>query len=240
LKRQLRAAAVAAVALLPLSVSAQQPSTSLTAVARQLGFHYAYLGPDEAVALSRPGLVVVLRPGEPLFEVNDRSIPVDGPSPTYNDGEIYVSARMVAELRRLIGPTVRVARASTASVRPEYAVTPTGPITIDALSAAHIEGDQALHVEGQATPNAAITLTLMARLSSSIPDVVVSRSHVSANSHGVFQSRVAVAPVYFANSQLIVVAASDSDTTRSVTAMVPEDPNSHTKVPSEDIPRAMR
>jgi hypothetical protein len=104
----------------------------------------------------------------------------------------------------------------------------------------HIEGDQALHVEGTATPNAAITLTLMARLSSSIPDVVVSRQHVSTDKHGVFSSRVAVAPVYFANSQLIVVAASDADTSRSVTAMVPEDPNGKTKVPSEEIPRAMR
>jgi hypothetical protein len=240
LKRQLRAAAVAAAALLPLAASAQQPSVPLTSVAQQLGFHYAYLGPDEAVALSRPGIVVILRPGEPLYELNDRSIPIDGPSPSYKGGEVFISRTLFATLRRLAATSAPATAVDLTPRQLSQMAGPKGPVTIDALTATHIEGDQALHVAGQATPLADITLTLIARLSSGIPDVVVSRSHVSADKNGVFTGRVAIAPVFFAGSLFKVVAASDSDSTRSVTTTVTDEPNGNTQVPSEVLPRAVR
>ncbi len=239
MKRHLRAAAVAATICLPLTAAAEASgAVSLTKVAHDLGYHYAYLGPDEAVALSRPGIVVIVRPGTPTFDVNDRSIPVDGDVPLYKDGDVYVSRRMVAELRAIAGPGAAVGHNAVAGVVAETPHRPVGPLAIDALSAVHIEGDQALHVEGQATPLAPITLTLLARLSSSIPDVVVSRLHVSADGAGVFAGRVAIAPAFLSESQLIVVASTDANTSRSVTTMVTEFPNGRTKVKTEEEPRA--
>jgi hypothetical protein len=229
-------------ALLPLAASADPAPTALAVVAKTLGYHYAYLGPDEAVVLSRPGVVVLFRPGSPLYELNDRAVPIDGAVPSYKEGEIYVSRDTVAALRRLAATSAPLARPVAAlptAAEPPAPAAP-GRVTIDALSATPIDGDQALHVEGQATPFSTLTLTLLAKVSKSIPDVFVRRVHVTADRHGVFASRLPIAPVYFTGSLYTVVASADADTTRSVSATVTEFPNAKTRIPSEDLPRAMR
>jgi hypothetical protein len=219
---------------------AQDHLTSLTDVAKKLGYTYAYLGPDEAVSLNRPGVSVIIRPGAPLFDMNDRTIPVSGSVPVYSNGDIYVSSAMIGLLRRLAGPNAVVGHDAVADVQPLMGMHPHRPAVIDSLSAMHIEGDQALRVAGQASPYAAITLTLVAKLSRSIPDVVVSRLHVSADKSGAFSSRVPIAPVYFTGSLFTVVAATDADTSRSVTTTVSEFPNKHTTIPSEVMERGMQ
>jgi hypothetical protein len=70
--------------------------------------------------------------------------------------------------------------------------------------------------------------------------VVVSRLHVSADKSGAFTSRVPIAPVYFTGSLFTVVAATDADTSRSVTTTVSEYPNKHTTIPSEVMERGMQ
>jgi len=219
---------------------AQDHLTSLTDVAKKLGYTYAYLGPDEAVSLNRPGVSVIIRPGAPLFDMNDRTIPVSGSVPVYSNGDIYVSTAMIGLLRRLAGPNAVLGHDAVADVQPMMGMHPHRPAVIDSLSAMHIEGDQALRVAGQASPYAAITLTLVAKLSRSIPDVVVSRLHVSADKSGAFSSRVPIAPVYFTGSLFTVVAATDADTSRSVTTTVSEFPNKHTTIPSEVMERGMQ
>ncbi len=233
-------AAAAAATLLPMVAPAQDHLTSLTDVAKKLGYTYAYLGPDEAVSLNRPGVSVIIRPGAPLFDMNDRTIPVSGSVPVYSNGDIYVSSAMIGLLRRLAGPNAVVGHDAVADVQPLMGMHPHRPAVIDSLSAMHIEGDQALRVAGQASPYAAITLTLVAKLSRSIPDVVVSRLHVSADKSGAFSSRVPIAPVYFTGSLFTVVAATDADTSRSVTTTVSEFPNKHTTIPSEVMERGMQ
>jgi len=240
LKRQLQVAAAAAATLLPMVAPAQDHLTSLTDVAKKLGYTYAYLGPDEAVSLNRPGVSVIIRPGAPLFDMNDRTIPVSGSVPVYSNGDIYVSTAMIGLLRRLAGPNAVLGHDAVADVQPMMGMHPHRPAVIDSLSAMHIEGDQALRVAGQASPYAAITLTLVAKLSRSIPDVVVSRLHVSADKSGAFSSRVPIAPVYFTGSLFTVVAATDADTSRSVTTTVSEFPNKHTTIPSEVMERGMQ
>ena len=239
MKRQLQVAAAAAATLLPMVAPAQDHLTSLTDVAKKLGYTYAYLGPDEAVSLNRPGVSVIIRPGAPLFDMNDRTIPISGVVPVYSNGDIYVSSAMIGLLRHLAGPNAVIGHDAVADVQP-MGMHPRRPAVIDSLSAMHIEGDQALRVAGQASPYAAITLTLVAKLSRSIPDVVVSRLHVSADKSGSFSSRVPIAPVYFTGSLFTVVAATDADTSRSVTTTVSEFPNKHTTIPSEVMERGMQ
>jgi hypothetical protein len=219
---------------------AQDHLTSLTDVAKKLGYTYAYLGPDEAVSLNRPGVSVIIRPGAPLFDMNDRTIPISGVVPVYSNGDVYVSSAMIGLLRHLAGPNAVIGHDAVADVQPMMGMHPHRPAVIDSLSAMHIEGDQALRVAGQASPYAAITLTLVAKLSRSIPDVVVSRLHVSADKSGAFSSRVPIAPVYFTGSLFTVVAATDADTSRSVTTTVSEFPNKHTTIPSEVMERGMQ
>lgn len=235
-----RAAAFFTAALFPLAAAAGPSATALATVARQLGYHYAYLGPDDAVSLSRPGLQIVVRPGTPLFDLNDRSVPIEGAAPFYKDGEVFVSPELVSTLRRLAAESAPPPR--TADIRPAELPIAKLPahVAIVGLKATHVEGSQALAVTGTAAPGAPITLHLMARLSSSIPDVSVSRTRVVADRNGFFSARVSIAPVYFNGALLTVVANGEGDSTRSVTAEVNEFPNGHTKVPSEDMPRAMR
>ncbi len=240
MKRQLQVAAAAAATLLPMVAPAQDHLTSLTDVAKKLGYTYAYLGPDEAVSLNRPGVSVIIRPGAPLFDMNDRTIPISGVVPVYSNGDVYVSSAMIGLLRHLAGPNAVIGHDAVADVQPMMGMHPHRPAVIDSLSAMHIEGDQALRVAGQASPYAAITLTLVAKLSRSIPDVVVSRLHVSADKSGAFSSRVPIAPVYFTGSLFTVVAATDADTSRSVTTTVSEFPNKHTTIPSEVMERGMQ
>jgi hypothetical protein len=75
--------------------------TALARVAADLGYDYSYLGPEDAVSLSLPGVTIVLRPGERLFDVNDRTEAMDGSAPRFSRDDLYVSDAMVRTLRAI-------------------------------------------------------------------------------------------------------------------------------------------
>ena len=70
-------------------------SVALARVARDLGFSYAYLAYENAVALRRPGATIVVRPGDAFFSANDRREPVYGMVPVYRKNDVYVSRAFV-------------------------------------------------------------------------------------------------------------------------------------------------
>jgi hypothetical protein len=86
----------AAFAAVTSSAIAARGDASLTQVASSLGYTYSYLGPEDAVQLGRPGVTILVRPGEKLFDVNDRTESMGGSAPKFVQNDLYVSAQFVA------------------------------------------------------------------------------------------------------------------------------------------------
>ena len=72
------------------SAPAQTHSVSTVAISAKDGYALQWLFPDAAVRLYRPGLVIVLRPGERSYLVNDHLEFADL-APRYANGDLYIS-----------------------------------------------------------------------------------------------------------------------------------------------------
>ncbi len=219
--------AAAIIALLTCSAPAfaqEAQNVPLATVARQLGLVYAYLGPDDIVSLSGPGLSVTVRPGEPFFYVNDRSEPVAGGAPTYRGGDIYVGRAFVKQLAALsrVSASAKsgaLRSASSNSMRSELGLAPAGavPRRVTDVHLAGVEGSDNVLVTGKAPPGALVALVLKAISSPQVPTVFLNRSFVVAARDGTFDIQLSTAPEYFQGS-VIVVEASGIDDAKPVSA----------------------
>ncbi|MBD5657631.1 MAG: hypothetical protein IAI50_21010, partial [Candidatus Eremiobacteraeota bacterium] len=141
-------------------------------VAATLGFAYSYLGPEDAVALSRAGVTVVIRPGERLFDVNDRTEAMEGAAPRFSHSDVYISDALFARLRQLaiLYPAMPADRSTNVAWQlPRRAAIATG--SISALSVSQVSGQQEIAVGGKAPPNLPITITLVSTFSTEVPNV---------------------------------------------------------------------
>ena len=235
--------AVSVAIMTPSSFTLAAQDRALMKVAADLGYAYSYLGPEDAAALTRPGVTIVIRPGERLFDVNDRTEAMDGSAPRFALSDIYISESLVARLRqiaikypaatvsdRAIVVTNPVAPARIASVR--------GAITD--LTVTQIAGQQALAVGGKAPANLPITLTLIGTFTTELPDVVLSRHLVTADTNGTFSSAVPLASGYFRGAILTLVASSYSGITSAKSSIQAKAPNADVSVPADATPRSIR
>src|ERR1700680_2233758 len=136
-------ASVAFAAVTPAAIEARG-DVAISRVAAELGYAYAYLGPEDAVSLSRPGVTILVRPGERLFDVNDRTEAMDGAVPRFSRNDLYVSEQFVARLRAIAAryATPTVSGRSVVIAAPAVPRTPyvTGPIS--SLDVHQIPGTQ--------------------------------------------------------------------------------------------------
>ena len=178
----------------------------LSRVATAAHLRLSWLGPERAVSLSAPGLAIVVRPGQQLVAVNDRT-EVIAQAPRYANGEIYVSpafAQHVAALARRAASVSQGAQTDTpASASAAAAIR--GAITLDAKPA---PGVDAVMVTGTAPAGAPIRITLVATVAPEIPSVVLSRHDLSADASGRFQAVVPLGPDYLQGSSVRVLATS--------------------------------
>ena len=132
----------------------------LSLVAADLGFTYDYLPVENAVSLTRPGTVIVVRPGDGFFSVNARREPVYGMVPAYRDNDVVVSRAFEAEIKQLGRPTARTAAGpswthaaakSTSSVAFAPGV---AAGTVTTVSASYVVSEGAVQIAGTATPGA--------------------------------------------------------------------------------------
>lgn len=180
-------------------------------VADELGLAYAWLGPETAVSLSRPGLIIVIHPGQAWFQVNDATETTTA-VPRFVDNDIYISRHLFDRLQQLARTTG--ANASTAGVR---AALPGGPVYQQVspvaggsltLSATPSHGSEAVAISGKVAPAALpVTLTLWSTISRDLPTVIVNRQVVRPNTNGDFQTTMSIAPSFFRGSLLRVVAS---------------------------------
>jgi hypothetical protein len=235
-------------ALLTCTATSAQPDAmhgeALAKAAADLGYDYAYLGPQDAVELSRPGVTILVRPGERLFDVNDRTEAMDGPAPRFSNADVYVSDRFVARLRTIAARypaqsygdhAVRIAPSTLAAYKPKI-----GTGTIDPLTVDQKPGTWLIDVAGKAPVNLPVTITVTGTFSSEIPDTVLSRTEVQPDTDGRFIAAVSVAPGYFRGSYITVTASSLPGVAPASKRIVMKAPNADLSVPSEEVPKSIR
>ena len=191
---------------------AAQQEVSLTNVAGTAHLTYAWLSAARAVQLSGPGIVLVIRPGDNLYEVNDR-VETTATAPRYTRNDIYVSSSLAARIVQLAQQAeLRVAAKQYAfQQRVEAQVAPPPVVQMHGtivLNVQPLKGAEAVLVTGQAPPTAPVLITLLATLSSSLPNVLVSRHELQTNPDGTFQAIIPIGPDYTWRSWLNVLATS--------------------------------
>jgi hypothetical protein len=215
-------------------------ATALSAVASRYGFHYSYLGPEDAVALTKPGVTVLIRPGEQLFDVNDRTEAMTGAAPRFYQSDLYVSDALVARLRSIssLYPAADDEHSLVVGRRSGTYGGVSG--AIGALTLAQVPGKQEIAVGGKAPANLPITLTLVGTFSSEIPDVVLSRHIVTSDATGTFNADVSISPGYLHGAILTLVASSVGGVAPAKAQIVMKPPNGTESIPADEVPRSVR
>jgi hypothetical protein len=215
---------------------AQVREVPLARAASELGYSYSYIGYSNSAIVSRPGLTILIRPGQQLAEVNDALVSLEA-APIELDNTIYVPASLVAEMRRL----ARQYPAAAANGGERSIVVVTQPTARGAVSldVRQLLGSFSLAISGKAPPSVPITLTLIGTFSKEIPDVLLSRSEVASDVDGRFQAVVSVAPGFFEGGLLTLVATSLPGVTRASAQVVMKNPNWKVTVPGDEVPKSV-
>lgn len=180
-------ATMVATALLASPATAHT-GTPLMRVAQAAGYVYTWSASASEVTLSRPGLTIVLRPGNRRYEINDR-VAYASEAPAYENGDLFVPADVVTQLRALAGATP-VSRATEGARPGPTLAQQTGKLTLTARPAV---GRVAIVVDGTAPGPVPVTITLAGTMSQDIPDVVLGR--VTLATDGTFHATLAVANI---------------------------------------------
>ena len=104
------------------------------------------------------------------------------------------------------------------------------------LNVQALKGAEALLVTGQAPPTAPVMITLLATLSSALPNVLVSRHELQASPDGTFQAIIPIGPDYTWRSLLNVLATSSPGVTSASAQILLHQPNDGVDVPFEEQP----
>jgi hypothetical protein len=200
--RNLGAALVAATALLATPATAHT-GTPLMRVAEAAGYVYAWSASASEVTLSRPGLTIVLRPGNRRYEINDR-VAYASEAPVYENGDLVVPADVVDQLRAFAGRTPDARATEGARTGPATSpATASGSLTV---TARQVTGREAIVVDGTAPASVPVTITLVGSISRDIPDVLLKR--LTLQTDGTFHATLPVAPAMPRGSYVTVTVAS--------------------------------
>jgi Copper amine oxidase N-terminal domain len=195
-------AALVATALLATPATAHT-GTPLMRVADEAGYVYAWSASASEVTLSRPGLTVVLRPGNRRYLINER-VAYASEAPVFENGELFVPADVVSQLRMLAGRNPDARATEGARTGPVSGpVTASGALT---LTARQVTGREAIVVDGKAPASVPVTITLVGSISRDLPDVLLQR--ITLQTDGTFHATIPVAPAMPRGSSVTVTATS--------------------------------
>jgi hypothetical protein len=226
--------------LAPSAIAAADQDVPLATVARAAHLEYAWLAATRAVQLSGPGIVIVVRPGDNLYEVGDR-VEVTAVTPRYISNDIYVSTKLATHITQLARQAYDLVSAQEAqaarSVDEEQQHLGESELrgTI-VLNVTPLQGAEALLVTGSAPPEAPVMVTLLATLSSELPNVLLSRHILTAGPDGKFQAIVPIAPDYMRDSLIHVLATSSPGVISASTQLLVHAPNYGVQVPTDAFP----
>ncbi len=215
-------------------------SVPLATVARAAHLQYTWLSASRAVQLSGPGIVLVIRPGDNLYEVDDR-VEVTAVTPRYISNDIYVSRKLANHINQLAWQAQRLASiqeaqaASVVNAMLQQVNAPELHGTI-VLNVTQLQGAEALLVTGTAPPSAPVRITLLATLSSEIPNVLLSRHDLTAGPDGKFQAIVPISPDYLRDSFIHVLATSSPGVISASSQLLIHSANAGITVPVDAYP----
>jgi hypothetical protein len=226
--------------LAPSAGSAAEQEVPLATVARVAHLQYTWLAATRAVQLSGPGLVLVVRPGDNVYEVDDR-VEITAVTPRYTSNDIYVSTKLATHITQLArqaydlvsAQEAQAARAVSEEQQQLGAAVLRGTIV---LNVTPLQGAEALLVTGGAPPSAPVRITLLATLSSELPNVLLSRHDLTAGPDGKFQAIVPIAPDYMRDSLIHVLATSSPGVISASTQLLVHAPNAGIAVPTDAFP----
>jgi len=184
--------------------------------------------------------VLVIRPGDNLYEVDDR-VEVTAVTPRYISNDIYVSRKLANHINQLAWQAQRLASiqeaqaASIVNAMLQQVNAPELHGTI-VLNVTQLQGAEALLVTGTAPPSAPVRITLLATLSSDVPNVLLSRHDLTAGPDGKFQAIVPIAPDYMRDSFIHVLATSSPGVTSASSQLLIHSANFGINVPVEAYP----
>jgi hypothetical protein len=204
-----------------------QMGTPLSAAAAKAGLSYAWVPAEGAATLTALGLAIVVRPGQRLYEVNDRVEVTDRAPIANGKGEVFVSAALARRIESLAqGRRMDAADRSVAQIVVGQ-VSSSGPITI---SMRPVPGRDAIAVDGNASSNAAVTVAVVATFSRDVPDVTVNRLTVRADGNGHFYTIVPLAGDYVQGTPIRITAYSAGAASATLSAIIgPPNPDMYSR-----------
>ena len=222
--------ATAVLALSGLGLSAlpavAQNGIALSSAAAKAGLAYAWIPAEGAAALTAPGLTIVVRPGERLYDVNERAEITDRAPTAKQNGEILISSALARRIQSLAqGRRTDAADGSVGRIVIGQASN-AGPPTITMRP---VPGRDAIAVDGSAPSNAPVTIAIVATFSRDVPDVTVVRQTVQADGSGHFSAVVPLAGDYVEGTPIRVTAYSGGAASSTLTALIgPPNPGVYT------------
>lgn len=230
----------------PCAALAQNPEVPLASVARSAHLDYEWLSVSRAVQLVGPGIVLVIRPGDYLYDINDR-VEVTATAPRYvtSENDIYVSRKLADHIIYLARQAevaerareVQLANLAAAEANQERTEAIVGEAhgTI-VLNASQLHGAEALLVTGEAPPTLPVMITLLGTISPEIPNILVSRQTLTAGPDGKFQAIVPIGPDYMRDTYIRVLATSLPGVTSASAQLLVQSPNAGLTIPAEAMP----
>ena len=215
---------------LGLSAAAAERMLSLRSVALQSGYSYSWLSAEQAASLQKPGVVIVIRPGNQFYQVNDGSEFATS-LPRAAGSDILIPSTLAQRIRLLAREQ---ASSAVANVTP-LVVGPYRPGSLT-MSVFHIEGTESLAVSGTGPPRVPVTLTVYATLSRDLPEVVLSRYDCATDTTGNFSATISIAPDFMRDSILTVRASSLDSVNPALSTVLVGPPSPHATVPAEVTP----
>jgi hypothetical protein len=203
---------------------------AVTDVARAYGFICATESTQAAVELARPGLSLVVRAGDPRYQVND-DVRYLTRTPVFKNNEIYVDVAFERVLADLAAAHPWPVSAPTAASQNLAATTP-----VLTIAAKYVEGAEAIHVSGTGPPGFLVSVVLKAIMSRDVPIVVIGRAFVQVDADGKFGATIPAGSIGLANTSFIASASGRG--IEPVTAEVPiQKPNPNLHSPNDGLPK---
>jgi len=224
----------------PIAAAAAQREVPLATVARDAHLEYTWLAATRAVQLSGLGIVLVVRPGDNVYEVDDR-VEVTAVTPRYIYNDIYVSTTLANHIINLARQAQMVVSEQEAQLMNRMSEVQQQPGAAElrgtiVLNATPLQGAEAILVTGSAPPNAPVRVTLLATLSSELPNVLLSRHDLTAGPDGKFQAIVPIAPDYMQGTFIHVLATSLPGVNSATAQLMVHEPNAGVSVPADAFP----
>ena len=221
------ATVIGAMALMVGAFAAQgraAQSTSLIAVAARDGYTFAWLLTSRSVSLYRPGIVVVLRPGDVLYDVNNH-VEVADRAPVTQNGDLLISPTLAARLGELSRHNAYVPPNFMRNSWESSGTQGQGAQSAVFVRIEPVRGRDAITVSGTSSGTSVVRITLLAILSPDLPTVLVSRHELVTSNDGSFSGVIPLAADYAPGTVLQVVATPITGTASATAQLVIGQPN---------------